>query len=261
MFVQLLIAFAILATVLGGAPSTTKVSASIKDTTVNGVEGLNVNIAAPFKFQDYVVGFKYALGDLKRAPESLFAKRSFETAGEGKITVDTDYNLSDNVLSVATKWCSDSLGLSLGADGNTKNRVTNVDITKVTNVKDNKLSINAAYDLLNKKLSSSATLNVDSTTVDVAYDNLNKDPVLSVTRSIDDHNEISPSISLKKGDISYGYTRKWNGGSLKSKFFPGDKINLEWSDQGSQGTWTTSAEVPLANRANTKVSFSRDWNY
>jgi hypothetical protein len=34
----------------------------VKDTTVNGIDGLNVNLAAPFKFQDYIVGFKYALG-------------------------------------------------------------------------------------------------------------------------------------------------------------------------------------------------------
>lgn len=73
-------------------------TASVKDTTVNGIEGLNVKISAPFKFQDYVVGFKYALGDLKRAPESLFAKRSFDTAGEGSVTVDTDYNLENQVL-------------------------------------------------------------------------------------------------------------------------------------------------------------------
>jgi len=258
---KFLILLACIATVFAGAPSSTKVTASIKDTTVNGVEGLNVNIAAPFKFQEYVVGFKYALGDLRRAPESLFAKRSFDTIANGKVTVDTDYNLADSVLSVATKWCSDTLGLSIGADANSKNRVTNVDVSKSLDVKDNKLNVNAAYDILKKKFSSSASYNVESTTVDVKYDNVDKDPVLSVTRSIDSKNEISPSISLKNGDVAYGYTRKWEGGALKSKLFPGDKVSLEWTDNGANGAWTTSAEVPLADRSNTKISFSRDWNY
>lgn len=61
------------------------------------MEGLNINVAAPFKFQDYVVGFKYALGNIKRAPESLFAKRSFDTS-EGQFTVDSDYTIADNTL-------------------------------------------------------------------------------------------------------------------------------------------------------------------
>lgn len=74
-----------------------QVSASVKETSVNGLEGLNINVAAPFKFQDYVVGFKYALGNIKRAPESLFAKRSFDTS-EGQFTVDSDYTIADNTL-------------------------------------------------------------------------------------------------------------------------------------------------------------------
>lgn len=93
------------------------------------------------------------------------------------------------------------------------------------------------------------------------YDSEDKDPVLSVTRALDSKNEVSPSVSLKSGDVSYGYTRKWEGGSLKSKLFPGDKVQLEWTDKGAQGSWVTSADVPLDNKANTKVSFGRDWSY
>jgi len=262
MFVTVLVLIAIIATIVNaGVPSNTKVTASVKDTTVNGVEGLNVNIAAPFKFQDYVVGFKYALGDLKRAPESLFAKRSFDTVGDGSVSVDADYNLENKVLSVSSKWNSDSLGLSLGANADTNDRVTHVSFGKDTNINDNKLSLQGAYDLLKKKFSAQSTLNVDQTTVNVKYDSENKDPVLSVTRNIDSKNEISPSVSLKNGDVTYGYTRKWQGGSLKSKLFPGEKVQLEWTDEGAKGSWTTSAEVPLDNKANTKVSFGRDWNY
>lgn len=85
--------------------STQSISASIKDTTVNGVEGLNINWVAPFKFDDYVVGFRYALGNLKKAPESLFAKRTYDTPIiEGAATVDVDYNLDSKVFAVESKW-------------------------------------------------------------------------------------------------------------------------------------------------------------
>jgi hypothetical protein len=39
------------------------------------------------------------------------------------------------------------------------------------------------------------------------------------------------------------------------------KVSLEWTDNGSSGSWTTTAEVPLEDRSNTKISFARDWNY
>jgi len=260
MFTTIILLLAILATVAANAPSTTKVSAAVKDTSVNGFEGLNVNVAAPFKFQDYVVGFKYALGNIKRAPESLFAKRSFDTS-EGQFTVDSDYNIADNTLGVSASWNSDSLGLNINAVADSKDRVTEVGFKKDTTVDNNKLTLSGAYDLLKKKFSASSSFTVDSTTVNVDYNSADKDPVLSVTSSIDSKNEISPSISLKSGDVSYGYTRKWDGGSLASKFFPGDKVAMEWTDNGSSGTWTTTAEMPLDDRSNTKISFARDWDY
>lgn len=260
MFTTIFILLAIIATVAANAPTTTKVSAAVKDTSINGFEGLNVNVAAPFKFQDYVVGFKYALGNIKRAPESLFAKRTFDTS-EGKFAVDSDYNIADNTLGVSASWTSDSLGLNINAVADSKDRVTNVGFKKDTTVDDNKLTLSGAYDLLLKKFSAGSSFTVDSTTVDIAYDSAAKDPVLSVTSSLDSKNEISPSISLKSGDVSYGYTRKWDGGSLKSKLFPGDKVEMVWTDNGASGAWTTTAEMPLDDRANTKISFARDWNY
>ena len=61
------------------------------------MDGLNVELTAPFKFQDYVVGFKYAISDLKRAPESFFARRKFDTAGDSSVNVNGDYNLAQKV--------------------------------------------------------------------------------------------------------------------------------------------------------------------
>ena len=74
---------------------------------MNGLEGLNINWEAPFKLDDYVVGFRYALGNIKKAPESLFAKRSYDTpVVEGSATVDVDYNLDSKVFAVESRWIS-----------------------------------------------------------------------------------------------------------------------------------------------------------
>lgn len=264
MLAKFLLVLAFIAVAFAGAsaPAGTKISASVKDTKVEGLDGFNVKIAAPYKFQDYTVGFNYALGSLKRAPESLFVKRSFETAGDGSISVDADYNLSNKLLSVASKWSSDELGLKVTADANSNDRITLVGVSKDVTVNEQKFSVGGVYDLLKAKYNAFASIDVDSTKVNIDYDSESQDPVLKVTRSIDAQNEVSPSVSLKTGDVSYGYTRKWEGGSLKSVFFPGDrKLDLEWTDRGAGGKWVTSAEIPLDNKADTKVSFGREWDY
>jgi hypothetical protein len=85
--------------------------------------------------------------------------------------------------------------------------------------------------------------------------------VLSVTKSLDDNNEITPSVALKSGSLAYAWKRKWAGGSLETKLTPGEKVDVEWKDEGAGGVWTTSAEFPLENTAAAKVSIARDWKY
>eukprot|EP01039_Chlorochromonas_danica_P008043 gene8043-8873_t len=261
LFFTLLLVFCVLSQVVAEAPSSTKVSASIKDTTVSGLEGFNVNVAAPFKFQDYVLGFRYALGNLKRSPESLFARRKFETPAEGLATVDAEYVLDDKVLDVAAKWESDKYGVKVGAEGNTKDRIKKLKLEKSVTVNSNKLSLKGIYNAVKKTFSGTASLEADRTTVDLEYDSVDKSPILSVTRALDDFNEITPSIDLRSGDTSYAYKRKWEGGSLKGKLFPGEKVEVEWKDEGSHGTWSTAVDVPIKDTANTKVSVSHEWKY
>lgn len=128
MFSQILLVLAVICVAVSGkAPSSKSISASVKDTTVNGVEGLNINWEAPFKFDDYVVGFRYALGNLKKAPESLFAKRSYDTpVVEGSATVDVDYNLDSKVFAVESKWVSKKDGFELNAKGDSKDKLISV---------------------------------------------------------------------------------------------------------------------------------------
>ncbi|KAJ1442706.1 hypothetical protein B484DRAFT_389913 [Ochromonadaceae sp. CCMP2298] len=251
----------ILAFTAANVLSGSKVSASIKDTKVDGLEGLNIELAAPFKLNDYVVGFNYKLGDLRKGPDSLFAKKSFETAGEGKASVDAKMTLSDQKVKADVTWESDSMGLTVGVSGDSKDKVTKVSALKSMMLGDNKISLKAAYDLPGKIASGFGSYNVDGTLLNVEYSTEDKDPVLSVTKSLDDNNDVTPSVGLKSGSLAYAWTRKWTGGSVKTKLTPGEKVDVEWKDEGAGGVWTTSAEFPLEDSAAAKVSISRDWKY
>lgn len=244
------------------APTTGKVSASIRDTTVDGLEGLNINIAAPFKVQDYVVGFKYWLGDLKKAPESLFARKTFDTFGEGSVTFDADFNVKDNVLDVEGEWNSKEYGLNVFAKGDTANKMNKVEATKDFTVDGKQLSLKAMYDFTKKMWKGAANYKFgDGITFDVECDSDAKDPRIELTKEIDDQNEIAPAFNVATGKLSYGYKRKWAGGFVKSTLSPGEKIDIELEDNGSTGTWKVNTAIPLENDAKPKVSITRDWIY
>lgn len=233
----------------------------MKNTNVNGPEDFNLQVVAPFKFQDYIVGFKYALGNFRRTPESFFAKRSFETPGEGVATVNADYTVADNNLNVAAQWTSDKLGLKLGAEGDVQSRLKTVSAVKSVSVNSNKFTLSAAYDILQKKLAATVNAKADATGVNLQYDTVSQNPSLTVSRELDENNEVAPTISLKTGEISYAYKRKWVGGSLLAKVFPGDKVSVTWKDHGANGAWTTQADVPFDDASKSKVSFSHEWDY
>jgi hypothetical protein len=235
------------------------ITASVKDTAVNGVEGLNIKWSAPFKFQDYVVGFRTTLGDLRRAPEELFAKRSFNTGGDSTATVDADYNIESKRLNLNAKWSNEKI--DLGAEGNSEDKLTSLSASTNTQLNGNNLNVGAVYDMMKRRITGSSELEVDDTKVSLEYDNDAKNPVLSVSHKLDDRNTVEPTISLKSGDMTYGWTRKINGGELNTRLHPGDRVDVTWEDRGANGIWSTRAEVPLENTANTKISFSRDWAY
>jgi len=251
----LIVAFA------NAGPQSQTFSASVKDTSVNGLEGLNVKWSVPFKIQDYTVGFKYALADLKKVPDSLFAKRSFDTGADGVAHVNADYNVADKTLAVSANWNSDKLGLALGAEGNSKDRVTEVSASTTHTIKGNKVTLKGTWDRIKSQFDFNTKAAVDDITAEVDYNTGDKNPVLSVSYKLDSNNVVTPAVSLKDGDMSYRWNRKINGGSLDAKFRPGNALDLEWQDNGSNGVWSTKAHIPTSNPSDTKVSFSREWNY
>jgi len=263
MFSRLLVAIAVIVALVNASiPDAKSVSASVRDTSVDGFEGINLKWEAPFKFDDYVVGFRYHLGNLKKLPQSLFAKRKFATDNfDGTANVDLDYDVEDKVLRVDAKWRNKKDDLEISANGDTKDRLREIGIQTKRVIEGKNVELNGQYNLLDKKLGGSAKVNVDDTSVEVSYDNVDKDPRVKVDHKFDSKNTISPAINLKSREMSYGWTRKWEGGSVEAVYHPGDRVDVNWKDEGSNGVWNTKAEIPVDDVKSSKVTFSRDWNY
>mmetsp|Transcript_841 Transcript_841/g.491 ORF Transcript_841/g.491 Transcript_841/m.491 type:complete len:261 (+) Transcript_841:74-856(+) len=260
MIFNVVILLVVLAIVASGMPNKPTLTANIRDTNVDGLEGLNLKLVAPFKVQDYVVGFRYAVAGLKTLPESLFARKSFDVA-DTTVDVDADFTVANNVLKVGARWNSEQYGVTVTANADTESKFKDIGVSKRLDINGNRLTVSGVYDLLKKSARGTAVVDADATRVRLSFDSDNQDPELSVTRNIDDNNSVSPSIRLRSGKMTYGFARNWRGGSVAGRLHPGDKVTLEWRDDGAAGSWVTTADVPLANTKATKVSFTREWAY
>jgi len=249
------------------APSDKTVHIST-NTNVDGVNGLNLNWEVPFKVDDYVVGFRYRLNELKKYPETLFAKKTLDIA-DGQATVDADLNIDGKTLNVAAKWVSDKLvdGLktTLHLEGNNKDMLTSVGAEVVKDVDGNNVELKGHYQLSDQKANLGAKINRDKSTAKVSFNTGDEDLQIELSHDLDANNAPKGSYSTKTGEIAYGWTRKWNGGELDGTYHPGNggKAVLEWTDKGSRGDWKTTADIPLANNeiGNSKVSIKREWKY
>jgi len=255
-FILLLITIAVVAC------STSKsVSASLKDTSVQGLEGVNLNVNFPFKFNEYVVGIKHAFGNHNNAPDTLYVKRDIKTGDDGVAHIEADYNTHDNVLSVASKWESDQHKLKVSVDANSRDKVTDVGLKASRGVNGNTVGVNVDYNVHGHNAAFEGSVSRDETVVKVSYDTAHGTPQVAVSQKLNKNNEINPKINLKTGAITYGWTRKYNGGSIESTLDPSHKsVAVNWEDHGSNGNWKTSANIPLEDLKGSKVTVSRAWD-
>jgi len=262
MLFQLIVLLAVLQVIAAGvsAPTSKSVSASLKDTAVDGLGGLNLKVAFPFKVDDYIVGVRHTFSNALSTPEAVFAKKSFDVA-DGTATVDAEFAPGSNVLSVAAKWVSNKLRVTLGAEGNSQDKLKSVEISSSESIQGSKVCSTVGYDLQSKKISGKAAITKDDTTVKVSYDTESQDPVVEVLHKIDDSNSLNPSVSLKDFSVRYGFIHKWDGGAIDASVYPGDKVSVEWADESKSGVWKTTANVPISDVRGSRVSVSRDWKY
>lgn len=178
-----------------------KASAAIKNTHFNGLDGLNLHLTIPYKYEDYIFGVKHTVSnDLKKLPDAVFAKKSFPTPLDGTVAVDAQFTLADKTLHVDTEWSSAKHGVTAAVRADSRDHLTKVKLTKTQALpNDLKLTLCSGYNVVKNVFCGAATVNNDATTVKLAADSAAQDPVLSVTHSIDENNEVSPSISLRTG--------------------------------------------------------------
>jgi len=234
--------------------------AEVKGTETNGLEGLNLKLNAPFKFMDYVVGVKATIGDLKKlSPDTLFVRRTMDVA-DGKLAVDVDYSLADKEFDVDANWKGQ--GVVFSAAGNSNDFLTKVAATTTSSFdgasRAIKTTVGAAYELLTHKTSLDGRVESGDAAAEIAYDTKSEDPVLKVMYTYNKHT-VKPKISLKSGDVTYGYSRKGANGSIDTTLKLGENVVVEWTDNSSSGAWKTTVDMPLEDSKKTKVSFARDW--
>jgi hypothetical protein len=110
------------------------ISASLRDKSVDGLAGLNIRATFPFKFDDYVVGFKHSFTSFGRAPDALFVRRSIDTGDAGTAQLEAEYNTLANVGSYSAGWASKKYGVAFNVQGDTKNYFRNGDVSGVHQV-------------------------------------------------------------------------------------------------------------------------------
>lgn len=179
------------------------VKTSIGKVSTNGFEGLNLVWSAPFKIDQYVVGFKVALTSLTKKgaklPDSLFVKRTISTPSplDGSATVDADFCVESKVFSAEGNWRSSNHDLEVTASGNTDDLLSNLGFNTKAKIGDAKAAIKANYNLLKKKLAGELKVDYSDTSAQLFYDTENEDPVIKLTQVIDKDITVSPSVSLK----------------------------------------------------------------
>ncbi len=161
-----------------------------------------------------------------------------------------------------TKWFSRKFGTTVHVDADTKKKLSVISAETSGRYGLNKWSVDGSFDVIKRATQLHIANQINSLTGEISYDSAGGDSVLKCTQELNPQNSISASLGLKSISMTYEWCRKWTGGSLTSTFYPSDKkLGLKWRDKGAIGTWTTVATVPIDNAANTKVTFSHDWDY
>ena len=156
---------------------------SLRDTSVSGLEGLNMNAVFPFKFDKYIVGFKHSLCNFDRAPTSLFARRSFLTGSLGLATVDAELDTRQNIATVNANWVSPNLGLEVNIAGNSKSAVDTVCVQTRQQIQGLDCDALAAYDVRSRAVNAHIGVSNAVTDVYLSYDTASRNPQVSALRS------------------------------------------------------------------------------
>ena len=93
-----------------------------------------------------MIGIRHKFTNSLSGPDAVFAKKSFDTS-DGTATIDAEFEPSTNLLSVAAKYVSNKLRVTLGAEGNNKDKLQSVSVVSSEVVQGSTVKSTVGYDL------------------------------------------------------------------------------------------------------------------
>ena len=242
-------------------------SVAVKDDNIiGGLDDLDIKWRGLFNLKEYSVGFKYALKSLlnRELPESFFAKRIIDDVAYGKALLQAEYDVKKESASLYCNWVSNKFGVTLTALLDSKDKLTEFACRKVQSafLGADETAIGADYVKEDDKVSFYARYARGDTAAEYRVDSKDLDSIVTISQNIDDENVFSPSLSLKTGDMSFGWLKKWSGGSLQSVLKVGEKLSLTLKEDAKSGAWVVKADIPVeGSEKKTKIGIVREITY
>ena len=106
----------------------------------------NSNILYLLLYLLTIIGIRHKFTNALSGPDAVFAKKSFDTS-DGTATIDAEFEPSTNLLSVAAKYVSNKLRVTLGAEGNNKDKLQSVSVVSSEVVQGSTVKSTVGYDL------------------------------------------------------------------------------------------------------------------
>jgi len=251
-------------TAAAGSKYNPSISLKVTDTKLtNGLGSLNLGGEFETKLNDDLsVGAEYDYNECENAPKQVFARWS-KNDGDSKLGVLARLNLKGKSADADVTSSRGATDLEVNLDSARSTVVNEVSLSHKLNAGGRGLTLNPKWEADGNKATLRTRLNLnDDTHVELEGDvSADRNAVLRVAHQVDASNRVTPELNLKSGHMTYEWERALgDGNTLTANINPNDKVELEWTDSGARGAWTTKVNVPWANAKDADVSFQRKFN-
>lgn len=242
-------------------PVTLQVTAT--DTTVKDLSTLNLEGAVETLLaDDVVVGGTYNYNAAVAKPEEIYIKKAFDVK-LGDLALDARYRLPTQVaaLTATLRRNADYIRAAF----NTDSVVERVEGSKRFSLPgERQLALTPAWDQSTRafELTVAQDIQAGKTNAVLELSQADKDGKLTLNHQVDDANTISPTLSLKRGYLTYQWTHLLgDGAKLQTTLDPFTDLDVTWSDPGKGGEWVTRANIPLKEPRTATLSFKRKFTF
>jgi hypothetical protein len=241
------------------------ISVKVTDTKLNGLGSLNLAGSIETDLSDQLtVGAEYDYNECEQTPTEVYARWSGDGA-DGKVGLVGRLNLAKKSGNGEVSYAKGDTNINAKLDTTNAAILEEVELTHGLKVQGKSLTLTPKYVSEGQKGSLSARLALnDATTLEVegeADSARDVDYTVRVSHDVNDNNRVTPELNLKSGKMKYEWSRKLGGDNvLTATASPNDNVELEWTDNGARGAWTTKVNMPWGNIEGSDVSFARKFN-